>query len=115
MKPRAALVALGVFGLGTFAGIGLKSVLAGGIPDATPLYYSGTLTENGQLVNGQRAITIIVWPDSTSTGTPLCQTVASTAQVAGGRFRIVRHESRCHERDGDVLVQRSLKVPMQRT
>jgi hypothetical protein len=88
VNRRLAAIALGLFGLGSLAGFGLKTVLASGIPDTTPLYYSGTLTENGQLVNGQRAITVILWPDATTVGTPLCQTVASTTQVVSGRFRI---------------------------
>jgi hypothetical protein len=68
-------------------------VRADGIPDSNPLYYTGTLTESGQLVSGQRAITVNVWSDGTTPGAPLCQTVASTAQVVGGRFRIALSSS----------------------
>jgi hypothetical protein len=83
-----ALIALGLVGAGTAVGFGIKSVLAQGIPDVNPFYYSGTLTENGQLVTGTRAITVNLWQDGTTAVTPLCQTVASTALVQGGRFRV---------------------------
>jgi hypothetical protein len=76
----------GLLVVGGLAGFALKA-RADGIP-SNPLYYSGTLTEGGQLVNATRAITINIWPDGTTQGTPLCQTVASTASVVSGRFRI---------------------------
>jgi hypothetical protein len=88
MKARHLLIATALVAAGASAGIGLKSVLAGGIPDQSPLFYAGTLIENGQLVTGQRALTVNVWADPMSMGAPLCQTVASTAQVQNGRFRI---------------------------
>jgi hypothetical protein len=87
MKRRRIAAAAGLTALGALGGFAVKA-LADGIPSPTPLSYSGTLTENGQLVNGTRAITINVWPDATTTGTPLCQTVASTANVVSGRFRV---------------------------
>jgi hypothetical protein len=40
------------------------------------------------LANGTRAITVNLWPDGTTGGTPLCSTVASTTSVVNGRFRI---------------------------
>src|SRR5580704_19769577 len=85
-KMTSLVVALVAIGAGL--GFGLKSVLADGIPTPNPLYYSGTLTEGGQLVNGTRAITVNLWPDGTTQGTPLCETVASTTNVVSGRFRI---------------------------
>jgi hypothetical protein len=39
-------------------------------------------------VDGTRAVTVNLWPDATTAGTPLCQTVASTTSIVGGRFRI---------------------------
>lgn len=90
MKPRSAFLGVGLLSAGSFiAGFGLhKIVRAEGIPDTTPLYYSGTLTEAGQLVTGTRAITVNLWADGTTAGMPLCQTVASTAGITNGRFRI---------------------------
>jgi hypothetical protein len=88
MKRLPTLLALAAIGLAGLAGFGLRTVLASGIPDMSPLYYAGTLTENGQVVSGQRAITINLWADGTTGTTPLCQTVASAAQVTNGRFRI---------------------------
>jgi hypothetical protein len=88
VKPRKVLAPLAALALAGALGFGLKSVLADGIPSPNPLYYSGTLTEGGTLVNGTRSITVYLWPDGTTMGTPLCQTVATTAPVTNGRFRI---------------------------
>lgn len=85
-RPWLSGVAVGVFATGGL--LGIRAVLADGIPSANPLYYSGTLSEGGQLVTGTRAITINLWPDGTTQGTPLCQTVTSTAPIVSGRFRI---------------------------
>jgi hypothetical protein len=87
MNKRYVLIAVGLTAVGALAGFGVKA-LANGIPSPNPLYYSGTLTEGGQLANGMRAITVNLWPDGTTMGTPLCQTVASTASVVNGRFKI---------------------------
>jgi hypothetical protein len=87
MNARLTMVSLATMAAGAVLGYGFR-VRADGIPDANPLYYAGTLTENGQLVNGQRALTVNVWADGTSPGAPVCQTVASTAQVSNGRFRV---------------------------
>lgn len=90
MNRRRILAFLAVVAVGTGFGLTIHSVLADGIPTPNPLYYSGTLTEAGQLVSGQRAITVNLWPDKTTQGTPLCSTVASSppADVVNGRFRI---------------------------
>jgi microcystin-dependent protein len=82
MNKRHILIAVGLTSIGGLAGFGFKA-LADGIPSPNPLYYSGTLT-----VNGTRAITVNLWPDGTTMGSPLCTTVASTASVLNGRFRI---------------------------
>jgi hypothetical protein len=75
--------------LGALLGYVVKA-RADGIPSPTPLYYAGTLTENGQLVTGTRPLTVNVWADGTTQGTPLCSTVVSSppANVVNGRFRI---------------------------
>ncbi len=87
MNLRSSLLALGLVAAGTLLGFGFRTVLADGIPDKDPLYYSGMLTESGQPVNGQRAIGINLYADP-STTTALCQTVASNADVVNGRFRV---------------------------
>jgi hypothetical protein len=88
MNKRPTLISLGLTTIGALAALGLKTVFAGGIPALMPLYYSGTLTEGGQLVTGTRAITVNLWSDGMVGGSPLCTTVGSTANVVNGRFRI---------------------------
>jgi hypothetical protein len=89
MSRRRAAFGVALLATGGALGLGFhKFVWANGIPDMSPLYYSGTLSEGGQLVTGTRAITINVWQDGTAMGTPLCQTVSSMTDVVGGRFRI---------------------------
>jgi hypothetical protein len=87
MKKRI-LFTFALAGAITTAGLGLKYVRAHGIPDMNPMYYSGTLTENGQIVSGQRDFTVNLWADGTTPGTPLCQTLSSATPVENGRFRI---------------------------
>src|SRR4029077_4505453 len=81
------LLSVGLLMTGGLAGFRLKSVFADGIPSPNPLYYSGTLTENGSPVTGTRSIEGNLYADATS-ASPLCQTVASNTPVSGGRFRI---------------------------
>jgi microcystin-dependent protein len=92
MNKRYLFIAAGLTTLGALAGFAVKAA-ADGIPSPNPLYYSGTLTEGGKVVNDTRAITVYLWPDKTTTGTPLCQTVASTTNVVDGRFRIALDSS----------------------
>ncbi len=87
MNVRSSLLATGLLAAGTILGFGIRTGLADGVPDKDPLYYSGSLTENGQLVTDTRTIGVNLYPDQT-TMTPLCQTVASNTQVVNGRFRI---------------------------
>jgi hypothetical protein len=87
MNLRFLLLAAGMLAAGAVLGYGVR-VRAEGIPDTNPLYYAGTLSEGGLLVTGQRALTVNLWADGTTSGTPLCQTVESTAEVTSGRFRI---------------------------
>jgi hypothetical protein len=84
---RSIVAALGLLVAGAALGYTIRAH-ADGIPDANPLYYAGTLTEGGQLVTGQRALTVNLWPDAMAPGTPLCQTVVSNADVTAGHFRI---------------------------
>ncbi len=79
--------AAGLVTLGAFGSLAIRA-FAEGIPSPNPLYYAGTLTESGVLVNGTRAITVNLWPDAISAGTPLCATVAASVSVDNGRFRV---------------------------
>ena len=76
-----------VFSAGAFASLGVHYVLASGIPTSTPLYYSGTLAESGQLVDGVRSITVTLFADGNTTGNSICTTTASVT-VSAGRFRL---------------------------
>src|SRR5262249_22543602 len=87
-NARRLLLALRLVGTGTLVGSGVRSVLADGAPSTTPLFYSGTLTEGGQLVNGQRDLVVNVWASAAGTGSPACSTPAPGTQVVGGRFRV---------------------------
>jgi hypothetical protein len=89
---RARLLALGLATGGGLLGFELKSVLADGIPTENPLYYSGTLTENGQLVDGQRTIGVNVFADQAAT-TPICPSFAAPVSVTSGRFRVALDSS----------------------
>jgi hypothetical protein len=48
---------------GGIASFGIKTIMAAGIPDANPLYHSGTLTDNGVPVDGTRTIAVKFRPD----------------------------------------------------
>jgi hypothetical protein len=87
MKIPKVLTAAGLITLGAFACLAIKA-FADGIPSPNALYYAGTLTEGGVLVNGLRAITVNLWPDGTTAGMPLCTTLPQMASVNGGRFRV---------------------------
>src|SRR5438105_1635865 len=94
MNARRIAITIAVFVVVAVVGAMFRRAHADGIPTGTPLYYSGFLQEGGTAVDGTRAITVSLWTDGTSTGTPLCQTVASTANVIAGRFRIAL-DGRC--------------------
>lgn len=89
MKKRDLLIAAGLIAFGCLVGFGVKA-LADGIPSPNPLYYAGTLTENGALANGSHSITINLWlnPAPTTGETNLCATNVAGAPVVNGRFRI---------------------------
>jgi hypothetical protein len=81
---RTSIVALGVAGaLGWLAG----RARAGGIPAANPMRFTGTISEQGVPVNGQRDLTINLYDDAAA-GTLLCSTVAPQTAVAQGRFTV---------------------------
>jgi hypothetical protein len=87
MTIPKAVTAAAFLTLGALASLAIRA-FAEGIPSPNPLYYAGTLTEGGILVNGTRSITVNLWPDGTTSGTPLCATVTSTVNVNNGRFRV---------------------------
>jgi hypothetical protein len=88
LRPILAGVLAGVASSGAIWG--LRSVFADGIPSTNPLYYSGTLTENGQLVNAPRQLTVNLWSNAAAqTGeVALCSTNVSSTPVLDGRFRV---------------------------
>lgn len=88
MNKRQTLIALLLVSGGVLAGAGLHKVWAEGVPSPDPLFYSGTLSESGKLVNGTRAMTINLWDDASKGDSPLCATVDSTAKLSNGRFRV---------------------------
>ncbi|HXX68667.1 MAG TPA: hypothetical protein VEK07_15875 [Polyangiaceae bacterium] len=90
MKKRELFVAAGLLTVGGLVGFAVKA-LAQGIPSPNPLYYSGTLTEGGQLVNGSRPISINLWlnPTATTGESALCVTSVPSTPVVSGRFRVV--------------------------
>lgn len=86
--PSVVLLALGAFGA-----LAVDDVLADGIPEVAPLVYSGLITQGGQPVpDGERSITLRLWPTAEREGQPLCTTV-NAADVVDGRFSIPLHES----------------------
>jgi hypothetical protein len=70
--------------------VGYRLARAMGVPAAKPFYYSGTIEESGQLVDGMRDFTLRLWSDSMSTDGMFlkCTTIVTGAQVTRGRFRI---------------------------
>jgi hypothetical protein len=63
--------------------------LAEGIPSPNAMYYSGTLSEGGQLVDGTRSLTVNIWANATSLDAPLCSSAPfATVSVVSGQFRI---------------------------
>jgi len=81
---RISIVALGATAaVGWFAG----RARAGGIPAATPMRFTGTVSEQGVPVNGPRDLTINLYDDATA-GTLLCSTVSAQTAVVQGRFTV---------------------------
>jgi hypothetical protein len=79
----------GLIILGGIAGVSVKA-LAEGIPSPTPLYYSGTLTENSSAVTGSRTLTINLWPNAAPTlgERTVCSPTTATTTLVSGRFRM---------------------------
>jgi hypothetical protein len=80
MNKKRVIGACGLAVTSAFAGYAMKAV-AGGIPAPIAMYYAGTLTEGGQLANGPRSISVNIWPDATSQGTPLAINANNNAYI----------------------------------
>lgn len=68
---------------------------ADGAPALTPIYYSGSLAQDGTPVEGMRNVRVSLWRDPTSTMTAsrACETVANDTPFVGGRFRLPLDET----------------------
>lgn len=87
-------IALAALLVGTWF-VGFRAGHADGIPEPTPLRYSGTLEEGGLAVTGQRELAIRLWshPDSTDATSHLkCTTPSQPVDVAAGHFYITLNE-----------------------
>ncbi len=82
---NGAVIALLTCALGLVGGYRLR-VLAEGAPEQSPLFYSGTLEQDGAAVNGDYTVTLTLY-DAATGGGALCE-VESAAEVENGRFRI---------------------------
>jgi len=82
-------VRISIVALGATAAVGWLAgrARAGGIPAANPMRFTGTVSEQGVPVNGQRDITINLFDDATA-GTLLCSTVSAQTAVVQGRFSV---------------------------
>jgi hypothetical protein len=87
MNKRPVVMAVGLTVAGVAAGFGVRA-LADGVPSPSPLYYSGTLTENGALVNDSTHTIAINVYASQSANSTICQTIATSVPITNGRFRI---------------------------
>jgi hypothetical protein len=67
-------------------------VLAENVPKTTPLFYAGVLEENGQLVDGERSITLTAW-DRETDGNVLCTSTTDKLAVSAGNFRVALSEA----------------------
>jgi len=102
-NTRRAL-AVGALIAGAY-GVGLVS--ADGAPQVDPLTYSGVLEEDGQLVDGDRGIEVLIFSDEV-VGTQLCATQpAEATPVIKGHFSVTLHPT-CADAlraDSDAWVQ----------
>lgn len=94
------------------AGYGLR-VYAENVPVDTPLFYAGTLEEDGKLVDGTRSLTLSIW-DREMEGTMVCSSTTEKLPVTAGRFRMALSDACVAELRGgaksaDVYVAISFK------
>src|SRR5436305_2591419 len=83
-----ALLAVAAGGLGAAALRGRAG--AEGIPATEPLYYSGTLVENGVPVDDRRTVVITLWGSATATdaASKKCETTVPVTPIVKGAFRV---------------------------
>ena len=89
VKRRIGLGA-GLLLVGAAVGAAVQRASAEGVPVTTPLFYSGTLVDNGAPVNGPRALTIYLWssPTDTTSASNKCSTVLTAVMISNGKFRV---------------------------
>jgi hypothetical protein len=87
---RAASFAVLAVGAGLTAQALWGRAGAEGVPATEPLFYSGELVENGVPVEGARPVSLILWSSATATdaASKRCETVAASAAVVKGGFRL---------------------------
>jgi hypothetical protein len=90
MMNRKRFAAGAFVALGLSAGFGINTLRAGGVPQTHPLFYSGTLTESGQAINGTRDLEVSLWKRETSTDASdrTCSMSDGGAHIENGRFRV---------------------------
>ena len=76
--------------LGVFVAYFAMPAMADGIPQDSPMTYSGVLEDGGQAVNGSRNFRLTVWNDADSTEFDYlqCSTQESGVEVTNGHFRV---------------------------
>jgi hypothetical protein len=106
-KRRPWLIAVTALALGLLAGYEIK-VLAEGAPTKQPLFYAGTLEDNGAAANGDYTLTLSFY-DAIADGKELCAT-AGQVSVRDGHFRF--DASDCADalhKNADVWLEVSFK------
>lgn len=81
LVPCALALALAISG-----GYGLR-VYAEGAPTTKPLFYAGTLEQNGKLATGPHTVALSLF-DAEAAGRQLCTSTTPNTPVEGGRFRV---------------------------
>lgn len=112
MKHKTSLLLPAVIAVAASAGYGLR-VFAENVPAQTPLFYAGTLEENGKLVDGMRTVTLSAW-DKESDGKLICQSVTENLTVSAGHFRMALSDAcvgelRAANKPADVWIALSFK------
>ena len=75
--------------------LGMRAVVADGVPDQSPLFYSGFLYDNGVAVDGDRPLTVILWKGGVAepAESPACSTGPAATSIRRGRFRMALNAS----------------------
>lgn len=112
MKRTATLSRPLLLAAALSAGFGLR-VLAENVPAQTPLFYAGVLEENGQLVDGERSVTLTAW-SAERDGDTVCTSESDALEVRAGHFRMALSDAcvlalRDPARSADVWIAVSFK------